>query len=406
MFVVIPVPIFADPIPNDPLNPNTVLPKVFCIRITDIRADNADPENNKFTFEFEVLNWSDSFASDVHFSLAGPDTSGVIFMGAGIDEDGRPLIPWPVGGPFVPAEDTNGDGILDPGEDINGDGRLTNDPLPGSFTSNNWVVEGSSLSDTNIVWEAAFSEGEFESLSIIPLAYAGMSGGEISPLNILGSTGTQASVNDLLLDNIPSIDSIDAAGNVFPMEAIDDGFNALDGFTFTVDNFDDGDTFQINWFLSEFGDPIGTSGNGNQYGFGIINLARSDGGGFPGPVFTANTGFGQSQLEFYDSIYNTESAIVVVGFEMPTIIPLAYAGGIGQPGFSVEFGAGITAKFLESDDNVFDAEINAMVNQVGGGIIPIESTSLILAGAQSFSWMIPVVLSILGIGLFVVSRKN
>ncbi len=43
---------------------------------------------------------------------------------------------------------------------------------------------------------------------------------------------------------------------------------------------------------------------------------------------------------------------------------------------------------------------------VGGEIIPIESTSLILAGAQTFSWMLPVVLSVLGIGLFVVSRKS
>jgi len=43
---------------------------------------------------------------------------------------------------------------------------------------------------------------------------------------------------------------------------------------------------------------------------------------------------------------------------------------------------------------------------IGGEIIPIESTSLILAGAQSFSWMIPVVLSVIGIGLFVVSRKS
>jgi len=43
---------------------------------------------------------------------------------------------------------------------------------------------------------------------------------------------------------------------------------------------------------------------------------------------------------------------------------------------------------------------------IGGEIIPIESTTLILAGAQTFSWMIPVVLSVLGIGLFVVSRKS
>jgi len=43
---------------------------------------------------------------------------------------------------------------------------------------------------------------------------------------------------------------------------------------------------------------------------------------------------------------------------------------------------------------------------VGGKLIPIESTSLLLAAAQSFSWMIPVVLSVLGIGLFVVTRKS
>ena len=42
---------------------------------------------------------------------------------------------------------------------------------------------------------------------------------------------------------------------------------------------------------------------------------------------------------------------------------------------------------------------------VGGELIPIETTSLILAGAQPFSWMIPLVLSVLGIGLFVVRRK-
>jgi len=42
---------------------------------------------------------------------------------------------------------------------------------------------------------------------------------------------------------------------------------------------------------------------------------------------------------------------------------------------------------------------------VGGEYLPIDSTSLLVAGAQSFSWMIPVVLSVLGIGLFVVSRK-
>ena len=48
----------------------------------------------------------------------------------------------------------------------------------------------------------------------------------------------------------------------------------------------------------------------------------------------------------------------------------------------------------------------AQTTVIGGEIIPLETTSLILAGAQSFSWMIPVALSVLGIGLFVIKRKN
>jgi len=51
-------------------------------------------------------------------------------------------------------------------------------------------------------------------------------------------------------------------------------------------------------------------------------------------------------------------------------------------------------------------ETQASSPLVGGEIIPIQTTSLLLAGTQSFSWMIPVVLSGIGIGLFVVSRKS
>ncbi len=43
---------------------------------------------------------------------------------------------------------------------------------------------------------------------------------------------------------------------------------------------------------------------------------------------------------------------------------------------------------------------------VGGEFLQLDTTSLLLAGAQTFSWMIPVVLSGIGIGLFVVSRKS
>jgi len=55
----------------------------------------------------------------------------------------------------------------------------------------------------------------------------------------------------------------------------------------------------------------------------------------------------------------------------------------------------------------FDTSIDLfLILIVGGEIIPIEQASLLLAGTQSFSWMIPVILSGIGIGLFAVSRKS
>jgi len=69
--------------------------------------------------------------------------------------------------------------------------------------------------------------------------------------------------------------------------------------------------------------------------------------------------------------------------------------------------------FFDSQPNNRNAYINFIENckvnggqVIGGEIIPIETTSLILAGAQTFSWMIPVLLSGIGIGLFVVSRNS
>jgi len=68
--------------------------------------------------------------------------------------------------------------------------------------------------------------------------------------------------------------------------------------------------------------------------------------------------------------------------------------------------------FTEEDNlnnfNYFVDDISLTIDTmvVGGELLPIETTSLLLAGAQTFSWMIPVVLSVIGIGLFVVSRKS
>ena len=346
-----PVSVFADPLP-DP-DPNITMPKVFCFRITDIRADKTDLEGDKFTFEFEVLNWSNSRASDVHISLAEPDTSGVRFTAAGVDVDGRPLIVEGVG-----VEDTNGNGILDPGEDTNGDGRLTDDLMPGNVNLAN-EFEVLTQTDTNIVWETEVFNipVDFEMPSIIPLAFAGFFIGGIDRTDLIGLTGLGQDAVNNALPGVLGVDyTIDANGNVSPPEAIDNGFNVRDGFTFTVDDFDDGETFQLNWFLTLDGEPIGSTLGGNAFGFGVINIARADdGGALPGPIFVGNTGFQQSGLEFFDSVF---------------VVP-------DPAGVGAEFGAGLTAAFLNPADNIGGAPNAQLIPdtippEITAALVPID----------------------------------
>jgi len=82
---------------------------------------------------------------------------------------------------------------------------------------------------------------------------------------------------------------------------------------------------------------------------------------------------------------------------------------IPHDGSTNSYPAGITITNFGLNPNldfIFATLFEQQTQPVGGEIIPIETTSLILAGAQSFSWMIPVILSGIGIGLFVVSRKS
>lgn len=398
MFVVLPVPIFADP-PAFPPNPDVILPKVFCFRITDIRADKSDPtpdingDPNRFIFEFEVLNWSNQIATDVHLSLAEPDTSGVRFVAAGVDSDGRPLFPedfnMPPGVGPEDLEDTDGDGELDMGEDQNADGRLTNDPIPGNLGYFN-EFEVIEQTDTNIIWDAG-GELLLASFPLLQPAYAGEFDG-IFNIDLLGLSGSgdgdtsigQAAVNNAIPGELGVDYTIDGNGNVLPPEAIDNGGNVRDGFTFTIDDLDEGETFQLNWFLSQFGEPIGSTFGGNSYGFGVINIARSDDANFPGPIYVGNTGFQQSPLEFFDSVY---------------VVP-------DPAGIGVEFGAGLTAPFINPDDNI-GGPTNTVLFQIGGSLMPVDTTTLMLLGIQgTASWIIPVLVSAIGIGIVIVSRKT
>jgi len=93
-----------------------------------------------------------------------------------------------------------------------------------------------------------------------------------------------------------------------------------------------------------------------------------------------------------------------------TISPNQPLGTINQIPCSPE----ICDNFLDDDgDGLVDGDdLECQVitpppgQSVAGEIIPIEQTSLILAGTQSFSWMIPVILSVLGIGLFVFRKSE
>jgi len=85
---------------------------------------------------------------------------------------------------------------------------------------------------------------------------------------------------------------------------------------------------------------------------------------------------------------------------------------------NIDFGAGSTRSLVTIDVSDFSLPTSvstedgmdavAFLPQIGvaGEIIPIDATSLLVAGAQSYSWMIPVVLSVLGIGLFVFRKSE
>jgi len=94
----------------------------------------------------------------------------------------------------------------------------------------------------------------------------------------------------------------------------------------------------------------------------------------------------------------------------PTVIP---AGSVIElnifcPGLSfigVFFGNGIDV----DGDGILDfSKVSESVDSIiGGTLVPIDTTTLLLAGAQSISlWMIPVVAAGVGVGVFVIKRRK
>jgi hypothetical protein len=301
-------PVLADPVPNPPPPiipsplPPTILPSVFCFRFTDIKAVETDAEGDKFQVSFEVLNWSNQPASGVRIALNTGTNSFVqdvapSFAGAEIDFNGSPL-----------------------GNDA--------DPLPGNqlFTNNGSVVEST---ETAIQWDAeqfnfnTFNSGPIPNQDLLGVPSPGGTGDACNIVSGCQIQGGQPVVADI--------------------ETVDNGNNVLDGFVMTLDNLNEGEVISFNWNLLDVnGNPIGTPGNGNAYGFGSVNLARiaSSDSGSDYRVFPENTGVGNSIQLFARG----SDQVIKDGDEVAL--------------FAAEFGAGITAPFLNQEDNIFDSGIN------------------------------------------------
>ena len=310
----------------DPVPPTSNL-TVFCFRITDIQRVAGDPGNDRFRFEFEVLNWTHQQAFSVY--IAQNVATGLVvgdpapfFAGAAIDMNGRPLTLLDVNGDGTinanDLEDANGNGLLDPGEDINSNGRLDNDPIPGNLNPpNNWAVASSSA--TAIKWSAGTP---IPSVDLVDFDFSGT--GPLLP--------GDPEISFMQFGNLSDPSSI-------VTETIDNGPNVQDGFVLIVDDLDPGEIVSFNWFLlDQFGNTIGGEGN-NPYAFGAVNLTSLAGPVPPSPVFAGNTGFSQSPLIFFDSVY---------------IVP-------NPARFAAEFGAGLTAPFLDPNDSIPGAFVNAQV---------------------------------------------
>lgn len=326
----------ADPIPRPP-NPAVKLPPVFCFRFTDIKAVADDPEGDKFQFEFEVLNWTNTPAGGVAIALnEGTGASGVVnkapFLAGGkIDNNGRPL---------------------GKGDDRGPTGNLN--------IFNDWNVAKSSASA--IEWEA---------------------GTAIPNSNLLGAKSTQQACALVPGCQVKVTQTWNWCSSrwwwwrncwtndfdplVPDMETVDNGNNVLDGFVITVDDFDEKEVVSLNWFLlDDSGNPIGVSGKGNAYGFGTVNLYRQplDESVDPGALFAGNAGLGESPTLFYNNVNRVTEAPEVA---TPSAFGLASfsAALTAEPEenlvalFKAEFGPGTTATFSNPADNRFNAPTNA-----------------------------------------------
>jgi len=113
-----------------------------------------------------------------------------------------------------------------------------------------------------------------------------------------------------------------------------------------------------------------------------------------GPAIVAGTPLGD--IVFGDT--NADKFIDGAGYDVSLALRNEFSLGAGQSVVYVTktvFGNGLPQ----------DVEIDPPIELVGGMIFPIDTMALLIAGAQSVAWIIPISLSIVGIGLVLVKRR-
>lgn len=188
--------------------------------------------------------------------------------------------------------------------------------------------------------------------------------------------------------------------------------------------------FGVNWF-----NVFCFAGNSLDLlnTFQLVLIDRSD----------INPGDFDIELNYDEVIWDTalsaEPITPVIDEECIEEVPggqsakIGFADGTGNPNTNTQAnnffelaGSGVSRAFLDSGpsgtsliQNSLNSPVlgryiipvrdgipfNDVIEMIGGKTIPIESSSLLLAGAQSVTWLIPISLSIVGIGLVLVKRR-
>jgi hypothetical protein len=321
-----------------------------------------DPEEDAFRVEMEVVSWINSdllsavvLASNV--GTLGLDGAPPILAGASIDPDGRG---GPAGGSDI------GAGVYDLVAIHSGRGR---GDVPSRL--NDWIINNAT--STFVQWSAydTTMPGSFPVGS--PIGSRSLLSVGAAPSDVPGF-GVDA-LGDSAMDGGPGPYSPASPGGGPPEPG--DTF-VMDGFVVDIDDWDVGEVFSVNWFLAALNDvsagwhptinpfTADLAPDGQSFSYGVMNLVRLEPsvgtpvGTFPGAVFVGNAGFDQSGASFYDTVY-----------EIPN-----------PAEFAAEFGAGLTAAFLNPVDNLFSAEINTRPVPEAGSIVLVGS-GLAIIGASS-----------------------